>query len=119
LFQMARGDQTIPNPTSTALIRAAGAGSSTWMYRHDLAQVAFSGQLPQNPHLYLALFLGQSGGTVALPGLPALLIGLATQNQMAGFLTSDGKVIPDMKDIFPGPFFEIPGTLPNDLGYSQ
>ena len=119
LFQMARGDQTIPNPTSTALIRAAGAGSSTWMYRHDLAQVAFSGQLPQNPHLYLALFLGQSGGTVALPSLPALLIGLATQNQMAGFLTSDGKVIPDMKDIFPGPFFEIPSTLPNDLGYSQ
>jgi len=119
LFQMARGDQTIPNPTSTALIRAAGAASSTWMYRHDLAQVAFPGQLPQNPHLYLALFLGQSGGTVALPSLPALLVGLAAQNQIAGFLTSDGKVIPDMKDIFPGPFFEIPSTLPNDLGYSQ
>jgi hypothetical protein len=119
LFQMARTDQTVVNPTSSDLIRAAGMGGSTWMYRHDLAQIAFPGQLPQNPHPYLALFLGTGGGSVTLPTLPALLIGLAAQNQAAGFLASDGLTIPDMGQIYPGPFFEIPAILPNDLGFNQ
>lgn len=119
LFQMARADQTVVNPTSSDLIRAAGMTGSTWLYRHDLAQMAFPGQLPQNPHPYLALFLGTGGGSVSLPTLPALLIGLATQNQVAGFLASDGATIPDMGQIYPGPFFEIPAMLPNDPGFSQ
>jgi hypothetical protein len=119
LFQMARADMTVPNPTSSDLISAAGGAASTWVYRHDLAEAAFPGMLPLDPHTYLALFLGLSGGTVTLPSLPALLIGLATQNQVAGFLASDGTAIPDMNQIFPGPYFEIPTTLPNDLGYSQ
>ena len=116
LFQFARADQTIPNPASSDLIRAAGLASSTWLYRHDLAQVAFPG-LPQNPHTYMTLFVGINGGTVGLPSLPALLIGLAVQNQAAGFLASDGAAIPDQ--LFPGPYFEIPTALPNDLGYRQ
>jgi len=73
--------------------------------------------LPDDPHTYLALFLGTNGATVALPALPALLIGLAAQNQAAGFFASDGTAIPDMNQIFPSPYFEIPATLPNDLGY--
>jgi hypothetical protein len=119
LFQMARADRTVPNPTSSALISAAGMASSTWMYRHDLALAAFPGMLPLDPHPYLALFLGTSGGAVTLPSVPALLIGLATQNQVAGFLSSDGALIPDMNQIFPGPYFEIPAMLPNDLGFTQ
>jgi hypothetical protein len=119
LFQMARADRTVPNPTASDLIRAAGMAGSTWMYRHDLAQVAFPGMLPQDPHPYLALFLGANGGTVGLPSLPALLLGLAAQSQIAGFFTADGAIIPDMNGIFPGPYFEIPATLPNDLGYAQ
>ena len=119
LFQMARADRTIPNPAASELIRAAGMAGSTWMYRHDLAQLAFPDMLPLNPHPYLALFLGSSGGTVGLPSLPALVLGLSAQNQVAGFLASDGLKIPDMNDIYPGPLFEIPTTLPNDLGYSK
>jgi hypothetical protein len=119
LFQMARADRTIPNPAASDLIRAAGMAGSTWMYRHDLAEAAYPGLLPENPHPYLALFLGANGGTVSLPSLPALLIGLATQSQVGGFLASDGASIPDMNQIFPGPLFEIPATLPNDLGYAQ
>jgi pimeloyl-ACP methyl ester carboxylesterase len=115
LFQMARGDEIVPNPASTALSLAMGVEKSTWLYRHDLARQAFP-SLPEGPHTYLALFLGIGGGTVSLPSLPAILIGLAAQSQIAGFLSSDGKTIPDMKDILPGPLFEIPASLPNDLG---
>jgi hypothetical protein len=118
LFQIARTDMTMPNPASSDLIRAAGTGT-TWMYRHDLAQAAFPGVLPANPHTYLTLFLGAAGGTVSLPSLPALFIGLAAQSQVAGFLSSDGQSVPDMSQILPGPYFEIPATLPNDLGYTK
>jgi hypothetical protein len=118
LFQIARADRTMPNPASSDLIRAAGTGT-TWLYRHDLAQAAFPGALPDDPHSYLALFLGTSGSTVSLPSLQALLIGLSTQSQVAGFLSSDGTTVPDMNQIFPGPYFEIPSSLPNDLGYNQ
>jgi hypothetical protein len=76
--------------------------------------------LPQDPHSYLALFLGApTGGVVNLPSLPAIFIGLATQSQVDGFFASDGTMIPDMNQIFPGPYFEIPVTLPNDNGYSN
>ncbi len=118
LFQMARADRTVPNPASSDLIRAAGMAGSTWMYRHDLAEAAFPGMLPLNPHPYLALFLGSNGGSISLPTLPALLIGLAAQTQAAGFLTSDGATIPDMAQIFPRPYFEIPAVLPNDPGFN-
>jgi hypothetical protein len=115
LFQMARGDQIIPNPTSSALSRAAGLEKSTWLYRHDIARQTLDG-IPENPHSYLELFLGVGGGTISLPSLSAVLIGLATQSQVAGFLASDGKTIPDMNDLFPGPYFEIPTNLPDDTG---
>jgi hypothetical protein len=118
LFQMARADRTMPNPATSDLIRAAGMAGSTWLYRHDLAQAAYPGLLPQNPHPYLALFLGSDGGMVSLPSAQALLIGLATQSQAAEFLASDGAMIPDMNQILPGGFFEIPAALPNDLGYT-
>jgi hypothetical protein len=117
LFQMARADRTVPNPASSLLIHAAGGEGSTWMYRHDLALAAFPNLLPLDPHPYLALFLNASGGTVNLPSLTAILIGLATQSQVAGFLSSDGTTIPDMSQIFPGPYFEIPSALPNDPGF--
>lgn len=119
LIQIARADRTMPNPASTDWIRDAGLAGNTWMYRHDLAEAAFPGMLPLDPHPYLALFFSLSGGTVTFPPLPALLIGLAAQNQAAGFLAADGAAIPDMNQIFPGPYFEIPATLPNDLGFAQ
>jgi hypothetical protein len=117
LFQMARNDQTMPNPSTSDLIRTAGMAQSTWMYRHDLAQVAFPGQIPADPHPYLAMFLGLSGGTVSASSLPAILIGLAAQNQVAGFLSSDGVTAPDTNFDFAVRLFEIPASLPEDLGF--
>jgi hypothetical protein len=39
----------MPNPASSELVRAAGMQGSTWLYRHDLAEKAFAGQLPDDP----------------------------------------------------------------------
>ena len=41
LVQFAKGDQTVPNPTSSALIRAGDLLDRTVYYRHDLAFAAF------------------------------------------------------------------------------
>ena len=118
LWQIARADRTMPNPASSNLILTAGMANSTWMYRHDLATAAFAGQLPQDPHPFLALFLGLDGGTLSLPSLVGLAIGLAAQNQVAGFFASDGKSIPDPNQtLFGFHFFEMPAALPEDLGY--
>jgi hypothetical protein len=117
LFQIARADRTMPNPASSDLIRTAGLAQSTWMYRHDLAEQAFPNQLPADPHAYLAMFLGVSGGTISAGSLPGILIGRATQNQVASFLASDGTNAPD-PNFYPAvQLFEIPAQLPNDLGF--
>ena len=106
LFQFAIGDQTVPNPTESALVRAARGRESTWVFRNDLARAAFP-SLAANPHAYLTNIL--SGG-------PALSFAFATQTQIAGFFTSDGATIPDPNA--PGShYFEIPMTLPETLGF--
>ncbi len=120
LFQMARADRSMPNPASSILIRAAGAESTTWMYRHDLARQKAS-DLPINPHPFLVLFVDLSGGSIELPGLTALAISIDAQQQLATFFVSDGATIVD-----PANFsrlllgfspFEVPKALPFDLGY--
>ncbi len=120
LMQFARGDETVPNPANTALVRAAGLEASTWEYRHDLAR-AKAPDLPLNPHPYLVLFVSLSGDTVRLPGLAGLAISLDAQQQIAGFLASGGASIPDpnlLSRLLLGiPVFEVPATLPVDLGY--
>jgi hypothetical protein len=120
LMQFARGDQTVPNPANSALIRAAGLQANTWMYRHDLAR-AKAPDLPANPHPYLVLFVSLDGGKVQLPGLAGLAISLDAQQQIANFLASDGATIPDPNSLarllLGIRVFEIPAALPVDLGY--
>ena len=110
LFQFAWGDQTVPNPSNTALVRAANMRESTVIYRHDYAREA-APALPVNPHPYLAL-LGVSPS--------ALAITLTTQQQAAGFLLSGGRIIPNIF-LFP-PFtsevFETPAFLPETLNFA-
>ena len=109
LFQIALGDMTVPNPASSLLIHAAGGENSTWMYRADLAQAAYPGQLPTDPHTFLTP-LGQGpNGTVTTPTLVGLLVGLAAQNQISGFFASDGVTIPDLTQYT---YFQIPNPLP-------
>jgi len=106
LFQFATGDQTVPNPTESALVRAAGMRESTWVFRNDLAQAAFP-SLPADPHAYL---------TNVLSGGPALSIALATQTQIAGFFASNGTMIPDPNTNGLN-YFEVPAMLPETLGF--
>jgi hypothetical protein len=53
IIQFAKGDQTVPNPTSSALIRAGALTDRTTYYRNDLAFAADS-SVPKNPHIFLA-----------------------------------------------------------------
>ena len=119
LFQFARGDNTMPNMATTRLVKAANH-PNTWEYRHDIA-LADGLPLPQDPHPFLALFIGISGNTVEFPSLQGILIGLAAQQQVAGFFASDGQSAPDPNTLLPAGFppglFEIPAHLPEDNGY--
>ena len=106
IIQFARGDQTVPNPTTSAIIRAGGLASQTTLYRHDLA-VQGNPALPRNPHSFLA--------GVANPALAPAALG--AQAQIATFFASDGATVADPDGA--GPLFETPmvGPPPEDLAF--
>jgi len=110
LFQIAKGDQTVPNPASTNLVRAANLRETTSYYRHDLAR-AVAPQLPEDPHAFIA----------TLTSLPGLTIALAAQRQIAEFLAGDGTSVPDVNDLvrpmFGKNLFEVPDFLTEDLNF--
>ena len=94
IFQFAKGDQIVPNPATTALLRAGDLADRATFYRHDLA-FAENPQLPTNPHGFLA--------TLDIPGFRAITRG--AQEQIATFFATDGAAV-----IHPEParFFETP-----------
>ena len=103
IIQFARGDQTVPNPTTTRLIRAGGLAGRTTLFRNDLANPTFG--TSKNPHTFLT--------NVAGPGAP---FALAAQGQIATFFASDGASMFDPDG--PGPYFETPASfLPEDPAY--
>jgi hypothetical protein len=106
ILQFARGDQTVPNPTTSAIIRAGDLASRTTLYRHDLA-VQANPALARNPHS----FLTNIGNPAAAP------FALAAQNQIATFFASDGATTIDPDGV--GPMFETPmvGPPPEDLAF--
>jgi hypothetical protein len=93
-----KGDETAPNPTTTAILRAGALADRTMYYRHDLARLDFP-SLPRNPH-------GFNIATIA----PEYLQLDAT------FFITDGAVV-----IHPAParYFEFPiaGALPEGLNF--
>jgi hypothetical protein len=105
IYQFAKGDQIVPNPAATALLRAGDLADRATFYRHDLA-FAENPQLPTNPHGFLA--------TLDIPGFRAITRG--AQQQVATFFATDGAAV-----IHPEParFFETPigGPLPEGLNY--
>ena len=112
LWQFALGDETVPNPTTSNLIRGAGTPDSAVQYRHDLAREV-AAYLPENPHTFLVDIIPPGG----------LAIALAAEGQMTGFLQSDGTSIPDANTtvldiLFLGrKLFERPAKLPENLGF--
>jgi hypothetical protein len=98
-FQFAKGDRTVPNPTTTAILRAGDLADLTSYFRNDLVVPPGA-----NPHTFLTF------GVSALTGLQA-------QAQLAAFLASDGA--PPLDPDGPGPVFEVPiaGPLPEELNF--
>jgi hypothetical protein len=107
IVQFDTGDQNVPNPSSSALLRAADLTDRATYYRHDLA-FAERPTLPKNGHT----FLGSIGNTAWRD------IALAAQAQIATFFASDGTRIIQPPGV-PEEFFEVPirGSLPEDLNY--
>ena len=104
LIQFARGDKTVPNPTTSAILRAGGLASRATLFRNDLAFAA-NPAVGTNPHAFLTNVAG-AGAAYAF----------AAQQQIATFLASDGGTIIDPDGV--GPFFETPTSMvPEDLAY--
>jgi hypothetical protein len=105
IIQFARGDQTVPNPTATAILRAGNLASRATLFRNDLAFAA-NPAFGKNPHA----FLTNIGNPVAAP------VALGAQAQMATFFATDGAVTIDPDGA--GPLFEVPTSmLPEDLAF--
>jgi hypothetical protein len=105
IYQFARGDQTVPNPTTSAILRACGCADRATLYRHDLV-VASNPTVGRNPHA----FLTNLGSPLTAP------YALAAQQQIATFFTSDGATTVDPDG--PGDKFETPTSMvPEDLGF--
>jgi hypothetical protein len=106
IFQIAKGDQSVPNPANTALIRAGGLADRTTYFRNDLAY-AVNPALDKDPHIFLTNIWNPA----------ALSIMVAAQQQVATFFASQGRTIIDPDGS--GPLFEAPleGALPEDLNF--
>ena len=104
LIQFAKGDQTVPNPTTSAIVRAGALQDRTTYFRNDLAYVATGGGIPKNPHAFLTNI-----------GIPAAApFAVMAQTQIAIFFATNGATVidPDASPSGPGAFFEVPIVLP-------
>jgi hypothetical protein len=106
IVQFAKGDETVPNPTASALIRAGGLEDRATYFRNDLAFATVPGYTVTNPHTFLSNIGGASGP-----------LAFAAQQQIATFLASGGATTIDPDGA--GPLFETPtaGPLPETLNF--
>lgn len=108
IFQFAKGDQTVPNPTTSAILRAGELTDRATYFRNDLAYAATGGAIPKNPHTFLTNIGSAAGAPLAV----------GAQSQIAAFFASNGALVID-PDGPAGPIFEVPigGPLPEGLNY--
>lgn len=106
ILQFAKGDVTVPNPTSSAIVRAGGLQAQTTYFRNDLAFAA-NPATPKNPHT----FLTNIGVAAVAP------LAVAAQTQIARFFASQGTQVIDPDGA--GALFELPlqGGLPEGLNF--
>ena len=108
IVQFAKGDQTVPNPTATAILRAGDLADRATFYRNDLAFAA-NPSIPKNPHTFLTGVLSPVTFGVAREG----------QEQIATFFASETVpgitplvIDPDALGLFPVAVYEVPIVLP-------
>ena len=106
LIQFAKGDQTVPNPTASAILRAGDLADRATYFRNDLAY-ALDPAVGKNPHTFLTNIFNPAGAPYAI----------GAQQQIAAFFASNGNVVIDPDGA--GPFFEVPiaGPLPETLNF--
>ncbi len=106
IYQFAKGDTTVPNPTTSAIIRAGELADRVTYFRNDLAYAA-NPAVGKNPHTFLTNI-----GTAAQAPYAVL-----AQTQIAIFLASFGTTVIDPDGV--GPYFEVPlsGALPETPNY--
>ena len=106
IFQFAKGDKTVPNPTTSAIIRAGGLADRATYFRNDLAY-ANNPAVGKNPHTFLTNIGNAAGVGYAL----------AAQAQIAAFFASHGTLVIDPDGA--GPYFEVPlvGALPEGTNF--
>jgi len=92
IVQFAKGDETVPNPTASALIRAGGLEDRATYFRNDLAFATVPGYAVKNPHTFLSNIGGAPGP-----------LAFAAQQQIATFLSSGGAVTIDPDGLGVGP----------------
>jgi hypothetical protein len=101
IFQFAKGDEQVPNPTTTAILRAGDLADVATYYRNDLA-FAVDSNVPKTPHTFLIRVPPVSSDPLVNA------IALDAQEQIATFFESDGDTV-----INPDPaFFEVPIVPP-------
>jgi hypothetical protein len=107
LVQFAQGDQIVPNPTTSTLIRAGQLGDATTLLRYDRIPGALPEELAE-PHSFLL--------RIGAPGLVGRLA-RAAQEQVARFFASDGTTLWNPDEALAGasaPLFEVPArSLPD------
>ena len=106
IVQFAKGDRTVPNPTTTAILRAGDLADRATYFRNDIAGPGGT-PLYTNPHTFLT---GIANPATALAALQA-------QAQMAAFFASNGALTIDPDGA--GPVFEVPilPPLPETTGF--
>lgn len=106
IVQFAKGDITVPNPTSSAILRAGELADRATYFRNDLAY-ALNPAVGRNPHTFLSNI-----GTAAQAPYAVM-----AQTQIALFFASGGTTVIDPDGA--GTIFEVPiaGPLPEVLNF--
>ena len=117
IIQFARGDRSVPNPATTAVLRAGDLADRATYYRFDLFLAENPTTPPSLNDPHGLIHLGPSPFLALPPEVRAAAnaVGVAARDQIAVFFATDGVEVIDPDG--PGALFETPVVppLPEDV----